>query len=523
IGTYRDPGIRSSVVAIATQPDVFFRQLPNVRVDPAGLEALHKDREGMLVTRGLLDQWGWKVGQTITIHGATPKTDGSPDWTFHIVGIFDTPQAAGPAYFGVINYAYFDEYRVENRGTAEIFYVRIADPNQAVAMYSGDRPHLRQFPARVAYALAAGARRAAGQADGRCRVLYPRNHRGSAVHAGVSDRQYPAAGTSGPCPRVRGARGSWIFGRPHSESCVRGGIAAVSASRALRAADCPIAGPAGRRAGDRQHPRVPRCRRCRPDVRRLSRVSGYCDTGCEAGQDTDRHHARQRVSVNLASQTAALITTGLRHIPQRLGSSLVIVVGIAGVVAVLIPVLAMYVGFGNTIRGDGRPDRAIVLSHEATTEYDSGLSRDSVAVIMDAAGVRHDAHGDPLVSAEVVLAAPVARKRDHTDVNVTLRGVSGQYFAMRPELKLVAGRMFTPGNQELMVGAAARSQFEGLEIGDQVRLQDGDWKVVGVFAGAPGARGSRESELIADARTVMSAHTLHSFHPMTVEPASAAA
>jgi len=134
IGTYRDPGIRSSVVAIATQPDVFFRQLPNVRVDPAGLEALHKDREGMLVTRGLLDQWGWKVGQTITIHGATPKTDGSPDWTFHIVGIFDTPQAAGPAYFGVINYAYFDEYRVENRGTAEIFYVRIADPNQAVAM-----------------------------------------------------------------------------------------------------------------------------------------------------------------------------------------------------------------------------------------------------------------------------------------------------------------------------------------------------------------------------------------------------
>lgn len=227
--------------------------------------------------------------------------------------------------------------------------------------------------------------------------------------------------------------------------------------------------------------------------------------------------------MNLASQTAALITTGLRHIPQRLGSSLVIVVGIAGVVAVLIPVLAMYVGFGNTIRGDGRPDRAIVLSHEATTEYDSGLSRDSVAVIMDAAGVRHDAHGDPLVSAEVILAAPVARKRDHTDVNVTLRGVSGQYFTMRPELKLVAGRMFTPGNQELMVGAAARSQFEGLEIGDQVRLQDGDWKVVGVFAGAPGARGSRESELIADARTVMSAYKLDSFNSMTVELDSAAA
>jgi putative ABC transport system permease protein len=134
VGTYRDPGIRNSVVAIATLPEIFFRQLPKVRIDAAELEALRKDREGMLVTQGLLDQWGWKVGQTITIHGATRKTDGTTGWTFHIVGMFDMPQAAGPAYFGVINYAYFDEYRVENRGTAEIFYVRIADPNQAVAM-----------------------------------------------------------------------------------------------------------------------------------------------------------------------------------------------------------------------------------------------------------------------------------------------------------------------------------------------------------------------------------------------------
>jgi putative ABC transport system permease protein len=171
----------------------------------------------------------------------------------------------------------------------------------------------------------------------------------------------------------------------------------------------------------------------------------------------------------------ALITTGLRHIPQRLGSSLVIVVGIAGVVAVLIPVLAMYMGFRTTIRGDGRSDRAIVLTRDALTEYDSGLSREAVAVIADAPGVRHDAQGVPIVSAEVVLAAPVARRRDHSDVNVTLRGVGGEYLALRPELHLVAGRMFLPGSQELLAGAAARAQFEGVEIGSQVRLQDGDW------------------------------------------------
>ena len=86
---------------------------------------------------------------------------------------------------------------------------------------------------------------------------------------------------------------------------------------------------------------------------------------------------------------------------------------------------------------------------------------------------------------------PVSRKRDHTDVNVTLRGVGGQYFAMRPELKLRSGRMFESGKQELIVGAGAVSQFDGLEIGENIRLQDGDWKVVGTFAGGNG-RASRK-------------------------------
>jgi len=224
--------------------------------------------------------------------------------------------------------------------------------------------------------------------------------------------------------------------------------------------------------------------------------------------------------MSLASQISALTASGLRNVPRRLGSSLVIVIGIAGVVAVLIPVLAMYVGFRATIRADGRADRAIVLSRDATTESESSLSRDSVGIVSNAASVRHDAQGRPLVSTEVVLAAPVARRRDHSDVSVTLRGVGPQYFAVRPELKLVAGRGFRPGTQELLVGAAARSQFEGLEIGDRVRLQDGDWTVVGVFAGGSGAHAS---ELLADAQTVMSAYKLSSYNSMTVTLASDAA
>jgi putative ABC transport system permease protein len=203
----------------------------------------------------------------------------------------------------------------------------------------------------------------------------------------------------------------------------------------------------------------------------------------------------------------------LRSVPRRLGNSLVIVIGVAGAVAVLISVLAMSAGFAATIRGDARPDRAIVLGRGATNEYDSGLSKENVAAIGNAPTIRLDARAKPIVSAEVILVAPVARKRDESDVSVTLRGVGEQYFGLRPELKLTAGRMFRAGTQELLVGEPARAQFAGLEIGSQVRLQDGDWTVVGTFAGGEGAR---ESELIADAQTVMSAYKLGGFNSVTV-------
>jgi putative ABC transport system permease protein len=217
--------------------------------------------------------------------------------------------------------------------------------------------------------------------------------------------------------------------------------------------------------------------------------------------------------VSLLKQIAAVTAMNLRSIPRRLGNSLVIVVGVAGVVAVLISVIAMSLGFRATVKGDARADRAIILGRGATTEYDSRLSRENVAAVMNAGGIRHNDRDRPIASAEVILVAPVARKRDQSDVNVTLRGVSDQYFVMRPELKLLSGRMYRAGNQELLVGAAAAGQFAGLAIGNQVRLQDGDWTVVGTFAGG---NGSRESEVIADAQTVMSAYKLEAFNSVSV-------
>ena len=217
--------------------------------------------------------------------------------------------------------------------------------------------------------------------------------------------------------------------------------------------------------------------------------------------------------MNFVSQTLAVAALNLRNVPLRLGNSLVIVIGIAGAVGVFIPIVAMSMSFRATIKGDANDSRAIVLTQRATTESESSLTREEVATIMDYPEVSRDSRGRPVASGEVVLVAPVSRKRDHSDVNVTLRGVGEQYFAMRPELKLRSGRMFESGKQELVVGAGAVSQFDGLEIGESLRLQDGDWKVVGIFAGGNGAR---ESEVVADALTVMSAYKLNSFNSLTV-------
>ena len=117
------------LAAIATEPDLFLR-MARAKVDKKDLDAMRRTRTGMLATPELLQLFKWKVGDTITVRSRTPQTDGNPDWTFNIVGTFTMPKEA---YFGVINYDYFDSNRATDRNTAEQFYVEIEDPTRAIA------------------------------------------------------------------------------------------------------------------------------------------------------------------------------------------------------------------------------------------------------------------------------------------------------------------------------------------------------------------------------------------------------
>ncbi|MEJ0035953.1 MAG: ABC transporter permease [Gammaproteobacteria bacterium] len=126
-------GDADGLAAIATSPDIFFRMVPALVPSKEGLKAMRSTRNGILLTVPMMDNFGWKVGDTITMSSQTLKTDGSGDWSFKVVGTIGTPQALRPQYFGVINYDYLNEYRVEDRNTAETFYLRIDDGTKAVA------------------------------------------------------------------------------------------------------------------------------------------------------------------------------------------------------------------------------------------------------------------------------------------------------------------------------------------------------------------------------------------------------
>jgi putative ABC transport system permease protein len=217
--------------------------------------------------------------------------------------------------------------------------------------------------------------------------------------------------------------------------------------------------------------------------------------------------------MSLIRQISAVTVMNLKSIPSRLGTSLVIVVGIAGVVGVLISVLAMAGGFMKVAQNTGRPDRAIVLRGGSNAELSSTISRNNTLTILDGPGVLKDANGKPIGSAEPIVIVDLPEKRTGSGVNVTLRGVGPQGLALRPEIRLVAGRMFRPAVRELIVGKSAQDQFKGLELGSHIAFRDSDWTVVGLFESGGD---THESELVADAETVLSAYRRNLFQSVTV-------
>ena len=199
-------------------------------------------------------------------------------------------------------------------------------------------------------------------------------------------------------------------------------------------------------------------------------------------------------------QAASVAAVGVSTLRQRLGSASVIVIGIAGVVGVLVALLAMAEGYSQTLRKTGSADTAIVMRGSSASEVMSVLDRDSVVLIPQAEGIAQDAKGKPIASPELVVAANLPIKGGAADEegSVQLRGVGEQAWAVRPGVKIVDGRTFKPGMRELIVGKGAAKQFAGMTPGHEIRLGNQAWTVVGIFS----ADNAMDSEVWGDASVV---------------------
>jgi putative ABC transport system permease protein len=217
--------------------------------------------------------------------------------------------------------------------------------------------------------------------------------------------------------------------------------------------------------------------------------------------------------MNSLQQITSISAMNLRSVPQRLGASFVIVIGIAGVVAVVLSVLAMAIGVLSTISNTGRADRAIVVRAGSASELASSLTRGQGQTIIDAPGVKRDAKGDAIASAETLTVVDLPTREGDSWANVSLRGVGSQLLALRPETKIESGRMFRPAVHELIVGRKALSQFPSLQVGKRIKVMTTEWEVVGVFSSGGD---QRESEIYGDAETVMSGIRRNGYQPVTV-------
>jgi putative ABC transport system permease protein len=206
--------------------------------------------------------------------------------------------------------------------------------------------------------------------------------------------------------------------------------------------------------------------------------------------------------LNWFSQILSVALLNLRTIPERKGWAIAGAVGIAGVAAVLVSVLSIAEGFRAAMTISGPDDVAIVLRSGADGEMTSGLSREETRLVADAPGVARTAEG-PLASAELFVIINLPKRSTGTDANVPLRGVGKSALAVRGDVKIVQGRGFQAGRNEVLVGAGAARAFAGLELGRKIRVGQNEWEVVGIFSGGGGAA---ESEVWTDAAVLQPAY-----------------
>ena len=205
---------------------------------------------------------------------------------------------------------------------------------------------------------------------------------------------------------------------------------------------------------------------------------------------------------NGLTQILVITLMNLRNLPQRLGTSSVAVFGVACVVGVFMGVLSMATGFQRTMVNSGAEDVVILMRAGATSEMSSGMGYDQTQLIANLPGIaKKDTQS--LSSPELFVVVDVPKRSTDTSANVPLRGVEPMAIAVRDSFRIVKGRNFEPGKNELIVGRGAQQQFSNLNVGSSIKFGQTEWQVVGVFEAGGGLA---ESEIWCDAKILQNAY-----------------
>jgi ABC-type antimicrobial peptide transport system permease subunit len=185
--------------------------------------------------------------------------------------------------------------------------------------------------------------------------------------------------------------------------------------------------------------------------------------------------------------------------------------GMALVVYVFATVLMLSAGLEQTLVATGQDDNVVVIRRSSQTEVQSGIPRLQAGVVESLPQIAIGADGQPLVSKEPVVLINLPKRATGKPANVVIRGVTPAGLALRPQVKLVEGRMFQPGTAEIIAGRSIAEGFQGAGIGETLRFASRDWTVVGVFdAGRTGF----DSEIWGDAEQMLQAFRRTGFSSM---------
>lgn len=176
--------------------------------------------------------------------------------------------------------------------------------------------------------------------------------------------------------------------------------------------------------------------------------------------------------------------------------------GMGLVVFVFAAVLMLDAGLKQTMVSTGSYDNVVFIRKAAETEIQSGVSREQASLIESLPQVARDRDGNPMVSKESVVLISLTKRGQDKASNIVTRGLPPMGLTLRPQVKIVQGRMFRPGSSEIVVGRNVFEEFEGVAIGQTLRFAQRDWLVVGTF---DAGKSAFDSEVWGDCEQLMQA------------------